>query len=77
MVELNQQTAPQRWGLTGNIGSGKSSVARLLESKGAAVIDADALARAATQDPQVLASIAEKLGEQLVVDGQLDRKSVV
>jgi len=55
-----------RVGLTGNIGSGKSSVARLLESHGAAVIDADALARQATEDPEVLTRIAAELGEELV-----------
>ncbi|MEM6431192.1 MAG: dephospho-CoA kinase [Deinococcota bacterium] len=63
----------QRWGLTGNIGSGKSSVARLLEEKGAAVIDADALAKTATQDPEVLREIASQLGEQLVTEDGLDR----
>ena len=64
---------PKRVGLTGNIGSGKSTVAALLVQKGAALIDADALARAATQDPDVLAAIGERLGADLVVDGQLDR----
>ena len=34
-------------GLTGGIGSGKSTVARLLERRGAVVIDADHLAREA------------------------------
>ena len=48
---------PVQVGLTGNIGSGKSSVARLLAERGAAVIDADALAREATADPAVLQEI--------------------
>ncbi len=60
-------------GLTGNIGSGKSSVARLLASHGALVIDADQLAREATNDQAVLRAIAARLGSELVVDGQLDR----
>lgn len=69
---------PLRIGLTGNIGSGKSTVARRLASLGAAVIDADELARAATADPQVLAAIAASLGPELVsidADGaaRLDR----
>jgi dephospho-CoA kinase len=42
-----------RVGLTGNIGSGKSTVAALLAKCGAAVIDADALARTATEDRAV------------------------
>lgn len=60
-------------GVTGNIGSGKSSVARRLAELGAAVIDADALARDATEDPEVLAAIARQLGPDLVVQGRLDR----
>lgn len=58
-----------RVGLTGNIGSGKSSVARLLEARGALVIDADVLARQATADPEVVERIAAELGPQLVVSG--------
>ncbi len=60
-------------GLTGNIGSGKSTVARLLAERGAVVIDADALARQATSDPGVLKEVAAALGPDLVVAGVLDR----
>jgi len=59
--------------LTGSVGAGKSSVARRLAVRGALVIDADALARRATDDPAVLARIADALGPGLVVDGRLDR----
>jgi dephospho-CoA kinase len=64
---------PKRIGLTGNIGSGKSTVASLLVEKGAALIDADALAKEASSDPEVLDQIAERLGSDLITDGQLDR----
>lgn len=64
---------PKRIGLTGNIGSGKSTVASLLVEKGAALIDADALAKEASSDPEVLDQIAEKLGRDLITGGQLDR----
>ena len=64
---------PKRVGLTGNIGSGKSTVAQMLVEKGAALIDSDALAREATQDPDVLRSIADALGSDLVQNGELDR----
>ena len=37
-----------RLGLTGGIGSGKSTVARMLTGHGAALIDADAISRATT-----------------------------
>jgi dephospho-CoA kinase len=40
-------------GLVGGIGAGKSSVARILESLGAAVIDSDVLAHEELRDPDV------------------------
>lgn len=64
---------PLNVGLTGNIGSGKSTVARLFAERGAALIDADELARAAMKDADVLAEIARVFGENLVRDGTLDR----
>ncbi|MBW6457382.1 MAG: dephospho-CoA kinase, partial [Trueperaceae bacterium] len=64
---------PPRIGLTGSVGAGKSSVARRLAERGALVIDADALARRATEDPGVLARIAAEVAPGLVVDGRLDR----
>jgi len=62
-------------GLTGGIGSGKSTVSALLAAKGAVVIDADAITRAVQQPGQpVLAAIAERFGrEVLAPDGSLDR----
>lgn len=64
---------PLLLGVTGNIGSGKSAVARLLAGHGAAVIDADQLARAATEDPQVLQRIAGAVSADLVQGDSLDR----
>ena len=64
---------PLRVGLTGSMGAGKSTVAAALARRGAAVIDADALARQATEEPAVLARIARELGAELVVAGRLDR----
>jgi len=37
-------------GLTGNIGSGKSTVAQLLSERGATIIDADVLSRRAVEE---------------------------
>lgn len=71
--DASQVTPPKRIGLTGNIGSGKSTVAKLLVDRGAALIDADALARAATEDPEVLQRIQRELGDELVSNGSLDR----
>ena len=65
-------------GLTGGIGSGKSTVSSLLEGKGAIIIDADAIVRE-VQLPgsPVLAELAAKFGpEVLAADGSLDRQAV-
>ena len=70
---MTPSSKPKRIGLTGNIGSGKSTVAQLLVEKGAALIDSDALAKEATQDPDVLQRIADALGDDLIQDGELDR----
>lgn len=64
---------PLRVGLTGSMGAGKSTVAAGLARRGAVIIDADALARRATDDPGVLRKVAAALGPELVVDGRLDR----
>lgn len=62
-------------GLTGGIASGKSTVARLLAERGAAVIDADQLARDVVAKGTVgLAEIVKTFGtEILATDGTLDR----
>jgi len=65
-------------GLTGGIGSGKSTVSSLLEGRGAIIIDADAIVRE-VQLPgsPVLAELAAKFGpEVLASDGSLDRQAV-
>lgn len=62
-------------GLTGGIGSGKSTVAKQLKSLGVTVVDADALAHALTQPgtPAFL-RIAEHFGPTIVTpEGTLDR----
>lgn len=62
-------------GLTGGIGSGKSTVSALLAERGAVVVDADAITRQLQQPGQpVLEGIVERFGrEVLTADGQLDR----
>ena len=65
----------QMIGLTGGIGSGKSTVAGLLAAKGAVVIDADAIARQVVEPGSpVLDALAERFGPDIVgFDGKLDR----
>lgn len=62
-------------GLTGGMGAGKSSVARLLAQHGAHVVDADAIAREVVEPgTPALAAIADRFGDGIVrSDGTLDR----
>jgi len=64
-----------RLGLTGGIGSGKSTVAQMLAERGAAVIDADAISRATTDVNGVaLPAIAAQFGPDFITaDQRLDR----
>jgi dephospho-CoA kinase len=62
-------------GLTGGIGSGKSTAAQLLAERGAAVIDADEISRELTgKDGDALPALRAAFGEALVPrGGALDR----
>ncbi|MBX9610202.1 MAG: dephospho-CoA kinase [Burkholderiales bacterium] len=64
-----------RLGLTGGIGSGKSTVAQMLADRGAAIVDADAIARSMTApNGQAIAAIAKEFGPRFIAaDGALDR----
>ena len=70
-------TAPGslRVGLTGGIGSGKSTVAQLLAQQGACIIDTDALAHQLTQAGGLaLPAIVECFGPEMIdAQGALDR----
>ena len=67
-----------RIGLTGGIGSGKSTVSGLLAARGAVVIDADRIAREVVEPGTPgLAAVAEAFGEQVLrPDGCLDRAAL-
>lgn len=68
-------TSPLRLGLTGGIGSGKSTVAQMLAGRGGAVIDSDAIARGVTAaNGSAMPAIAEAFGKEFVTpEGALDR----
>jgi dephospho-CoA kinase len=65
-------------GLTGGIGSGKSTVSALLAAKGAVVVDADAITRELQQPgTAVFDAMVERFGTEIVgADGALDRAAV-
>ena len=65
-------------GLTGNIASGKSTVAQLLSEHGATIIDADVLARRAVEKGSpVYEAIVKRWGTSVLApDGHLDRAAL-
>ena len=67
-----------RIGLTGGIGSGKSTVSRLLAGHGAVIVDADAIAREVVEPGTPgLAAVVDAFGpEVLATDGSLERPAL-
>jgi dephospho-CoA kinase len=67
-----------RIGLTGGIGSGKSTVAGFLARRGAAIIDADAISRSLTAPGgRAMADIAHTFGAAMLSpDGAMDRQAM-
>lgn len=65
-------------GLTGNIASGKSTVAALLRARGVPIVDADVLAReAVAPGSAALVAIVQRFGAQmLTTEGTLDRAAL-
>jgi len=65
-------------GLTGGIGSGKSTVSAALAQRGAVIVDADAIVREVQQPGSpVLQALADRFGPQVIAaDGALDRAAV-
>jgi len=66
---------PLRIGLTGGIGSGKSTVAAMLAALGAAVVDADAISRASTAaGGMAIEPVRQAFGDDFITPaGALDR----
>ena len=62
-------------GVTGGIGSGKSSVARLLAECNGIVVDADQIAHEALRQPEILGRVVTQFGTTVIgPDGAIDRK---
>lgn len=64
-------------GIVGGIGSGKSTIARQFASLGCAVIDADALAKEALEEPDVITQLLQWWGPGVVNEaGRINRSAV-
>lgn len=64
-------------GLMGGIAAGKSAVAGMFAAHGLRHVDADQIAREVTRRPDVLAAIARRFGDAVVLpDGTLDRAAL-
>mgnify|MGYP000306554797 FL=1 len=63
------------YGLTGGVGMGKSTAAKILEKKGVPVLDSDELERQVVEPGQLaLAEIVDQFGDGVVdPEGRLDR----
>lgn len=68
-------TKPYTIGLTGPTGAGKGYVGKIFAEMGFTVLDTDKYARQVTaENSSVLPLLAEKFGQDIIVNGQLDRK---
>jgi len=69
---------PFKLGLTGGIGSGKSTVAGFLADAGAAILDADAIARSLTQvGGRAIPALLATFGEAMITpEGALNRDAM-
>lgn len=77
MTETDQMAERPRVhvGLTGGIAAGKSAVARVLQERGALLVDSDALARLVLEKgTDGLAAVQDEFGDRVITaDGELDR----
>lgn len=73
---MNQERKPII-GIAGGIGSGKSTVARMLGELGCVVVDSDSLARAALKDPAIISQLTNWWGDSILDEkGAINRSAV-
>jgi len=68
--------APPFVGLTGGIGAGKSEALAAFERLGASTISADAVVHELYGDPEIVAAVTDRWGEDMAPDGTVDRAAV-
>src|SRR5512134_2984645 len=63
-------------GLTGNFGSGKSSVLELFRKAGAVAVDSDEIVRHLYENEEVKQEVVKVLGNVLKKDGSIDKAKI-
>jgi dephospho-CoA kinase len=63
-------------GLTGSIGSGKTTVSKIFKERGIPVFNSDTCAREAESETHIQEEYKRILGEDVYVEGQLDRAKI-
>lgn len=63
-------------GITGGIGTGKSTVSKYLKNKGFTVIDADEMAREVSEKEEVIKEIENTFGKEFIEDGKMNREKI-
>lgn len=63
-------------GLTGGIGSGKTTIARLFQAEGIPVYIADEEAKKILDLPETIQKIVSKFGSSIIFEGKIDRKKL-
>ncbi len=69
-------TAPPFVGLTGGIGAGKSEALSALERLGASTVSTDKVVHELYEDPEVIALVVSRWGEDVAPGGQVDRGAI-
>ncbi len=70
-MENEKEKRPIIIGITGNIGSGKSSFCTALKRYGQRVFYADQIAHEVLTDPEVMAAMTQRWGDKILENGQL------
>ena len=78
MTPASRRSRPFVIGITGGIGSGKSTIARMLQERGAELLDADAIYRSLLWPGSPLSTaILSRFGRSVALpDGEIDRRAL-
>jgi dephospho-CoA kinase len=73
---MNGRQRPVFVGLTGGVAAGKSTALAELAKLGVPTLSTDQVVHDIYEEPDVIAAVAERLGDHVVVDGKIDRDAV-